>query len=328
VTAADPSGVPPTSSSSGRTAGGPRPGGLVTDSRELAGYDFLSPVKLPREHQRTLQLCAQVLAPRLELLFTAQLHVVCRVTPTGVEQLTVEEFVAADPGPVVAAPLTLDPLPGTVAVVLPLVTALTCVDHMLGGSGGAQPQRPLTEIERPLVHALLAATLPDLQGAFAEFVEVQPAFGGLEESPQAVLTVAPAGPAVALTFELAVGEHVGTLSLGAPLQTLLPSLQRHSEAAAVSPGERAARPASHELLTDGLGAVHIDVSVRFCSMPMLSHELAALRPGDLITLDHPVDRPLDIVTGGEVFGHALATRQGTRLACVVVPGVDRKEPSA
>ena len=64
------------------------------------------------------------------------------------------------------AVVTIDPLPGTVLLEISSAAAMTAIDHMLGGPGGAQPERPLTEVEMPLLRGLLERMLGELRYGF------------------------------------------------------------------------------------------------------------------------------------------------------------------
>ena len=44
-----------------------------------------------------------------------------------------------------------------------------------------------------------------------------------------------------------------------------------------------------------------------------------LRPGDIVPLEHPVTRPLTVMSAGVTFAYAVAGSSGRRLACLVVP---------
>jgi flagellar motor switch protein FliM len=311
--------VPPTAPRPGR-APGPKSGGLVTDGRLPSSYDFLRPAKLPREHLRTLNMVFETFAHRLAVLLTYNLRVVCRVTPFSVRHSSTEEHVAVLNEPTVIAPLTLEPLPGTALLELSREAAMVCVDHLLGGSGGLpQPQRALSEIETPLIRDLLTDILAELRDSFAGVEDIYPSFGALEYDPQLVqFGGGPADTMLVASFELTIGEVSSIVSLCLPLQGLLPSLQRYHDQSAVSASERAARQAAHKLLSNRLQEVPIDLSVRFDAIRMQSTALLGLRPGDVVPLGHLVDRPLEITADGQTFGHAMATKRGSRLACHIV----------
>ncbi|HEU5474224.1 MAG TPA: flagellar motor switch protein FliM [Actinophytocola sp.] len=293
---------------------------MVTDGRIPLAYDFLRPVKLAREHLRTLNVVSETFAHRLAVLLTYNLRVVCRVTPYAVQHSSIEEHVAWISEPTVIAPLSLEPLPGTALLEISRNTAMVCVDHLLGGRGGDdQPQRPLSEIETPLFRDLITEILAELRDSFAGIEDIYPSFGALEYDPQLVqFGGGPTDSMLVASFELAVGEVTSVLSLCLPLQGLMPALQRYHDQAAVSASERAARQAAHELLSDRLQEVPIEVNVRFDSVKMQSTQLLGLHPGDVVPLGHPVDRPLEITADGQIFGHAVATKRGKRLACQIV----------
>ena len=296
----------------------PRPSGLVADGRPLSAYDFLRPAKLPREHLRTLQVTYETFAHRLGVLLTSNLRVVCRVELTGVEQRTAADHLAAVAPDQVAVPVALVPLPGSAALGLSRSMAMTWVDHMLGGTGGEQPQRQLSDIEVPLVRDLLADVVTDLGVAFGEFTSVSPIPGALEYDPALVQPVGPADALVVATFELSVGAATSDLWLSVPLQALQPALHRHHESASVTTGEREARSAARDQLTEGLHEVPVEVSARLAPARMCSADLLDLRLGDVVALGHPVDRPMEITTAGVRFGRAVPTGRGAHLTCQVV----------
>jgi flagellar motor switch protein FliM len=319
--AADLSGVPTTPLSPGRSGGAALSGGLVTDGRAPKAYDFLRPSKVAREHQRALQTVADEFAHRLGILLTTRLRVMCRVEPASIEQVSVGDHLASLTDPVIIVPMSLEPLGGIGMFEMRLVTAMTCLDHMLGGKGGVQPERPLSSIETPLLRGLMTDALSELGLAFADVVTIRPVLGQFEYNPQLTQLAQLGGATEALivgTYDLTVGESTSLLTLVLPLQSVLPAMQRHLDQISVGAGERAARQAARDLLTARLREVPIDVTVVFTPVRLLSDQLLDLRPGDVVPLDHPVDVPLDITAAGEVFGRAIATKRGHRLACQVV----------
>ena len=62
---------------------------------------------------------------------------------------------------------------------------MAAIDHMLGGPGGAQPERPLTDIEMPLLRGLLDRMLGELRYALrAASSAISPSCAGIEYNPQ------------------------------------------------------------------------------------------------------------------------------------------------
>ena len=59
------------------------------------------------------------------------------------------------------------------------------------------------------------------------------------------------------------------------------------------------------------------MSVRFVPRTVPTTRLLDLKVGDLVRLDHPVERPLDLVSAGVVCARGVAGAQGPRAACLI-----------
>lgn len=300
----------------GRTGRSGRPG--TGQRAKPVLYDFRRPASLARENVRTLQIVYETFGRRYATLLTSSLRVASRVTLVSIEQLTYDEYVSGLTNPTLMGLVELDPLPGTAVLELPLATAMVCVDHLLGGPGGPQPQRPLSEIEAPLVRGLLDQLLGELCYALEPLAQVRVKLSGIEYNPQFVQASAASDAVVVASFEMKVGsaeECVSTLCL--PLAMILPRLHEDVDVV-LTDTQRRSREHAHRDMVTGLQDVPVEVSVRFAPLPMRTDELVALRPGDVIRLGHPVSAPLEVRAADITFGHAVAGNQGSRLACLVV----------
>ena len=289
-----------------RRGGGPTP------------YDFRRPIKLSREHVRTLQIAFETYARSCGTLLTTRLRVVSNVTLASIEQLNYDEYVAALSNPTVIATVTIDPLPGTVLMELSSSMAMTAIDHMLGGPGGPQPERPLTEVEMPLLRGLLERMLGELRYGFETLVEISPKLREIEYNAQFLRAHQPGDAVVIASFEMKIGTEECVASICLPFNTILPVLERQ-ELIELTPAERMVRDSAHRSLTAGLSAAPIDVAVRFQPIRMRTDDIVDLRPGDVVPLGHPTSLPLEVTVNETVFAHAVPGNQGARLACLVVP---------
>jgi flagellar motor switch protein FliM len=287
-------------------------------------YDFRRPIKLSREHIRTLQIAFETYARSCSTLFTTRLRTVSSVSVISIEQLTYEEYVATLDNPTVIATVTLDPLPGMVLMEMATPAVMTALDHMLGGPGGPQPERPLTDVEMPLLRGLIERMLSELRYGFEQLVDISPKLKDVEYNVQFLRAHQPGDAVVVASFEMKVGteECVGSICL--PFGTILPVLERQ-EMIELTPAERLAREAALRNLTAGLAAAPIDVAVRFQPIRMRTDDIVDLRPGDVVPLGHPTSVPLEVTVNATVFAHAVPGNQGARLACLVVPSPTEEE---
>lgn len=307
---------PPSTVSSARTPG--RMSSRRVGSAGPQPYDFRRPIKLSREHVRMLQMAFETYARSLGTLLTTRLRAVSQVSLVAIEQVTYDEYVSTLNNPTVLAAVTVEPLPGSMVFELSLSTAMACIDHMLGGPGGAQPQRPLTDVEMPLLRGLLDRVLGELRYGFEQITDLQPKLGAIEYNPQFMRAHSPGDAVVVASFEVKVGGEECVASICLPFNTILPVLHTDSSEE-LSAAERTARDTAHRNLAAGLASAPIDVAVRFQGTRMRTNDIVDLRPGDIVPLTHPVTAPLAITVNDTTFAHAVPGNQGARLACLVVP---------
>ncbi len=287
-------------------------------------YDFRRPIKLSREHVRTLQIAFETYARSCGTLLTTRLRVVSSVTLAAIEQLNYDEYVASLANPTVVAVVTIDPLPGSILLEMSSAAAMTALDHLLGGPGGAQPQRPLTEVEMPLLRGLLERMLGELRYGFEQFADIQPKLREIEYNAQFLRAHQPGDAVVIASFDMKIGTEECLASICLPFTTVLPVLEKETTVEPTT-AERLARDTAYRNLTAGLSAAPIDVAVRFQPIRMRTDDIVDLQPGDVVPLGHPTILPLEITVNETVFAHAVPGNQGARLACLVVPAPPKEE---
>jgi flagellar motor switch protein FliM len=287
-------------------------------------YDFRRPIKLSREHIRTLQIAFETYARSCGTLLTTRLRVVSSVALVSIEQLNYDEYVASLANPTVIAVVSIEPLTGTVLVEMSTSAAMTAIDHMLGGPGGAQPERPLTEVEMPLLRGLLERMLGELRYGFEQLVTISPKLKDIEYNAQFLRAHQPGDALVVASFEMKIGGEDCVATIGLPFNTILPVLEK-TETVELTPAERMVRDNSLRNLTAGLSAAPIEVAVRFHPIRMRTDDIVDLRPGDVVPLGHPTSVPLEVTVNETVFAHAVPGNQGARLACLIVPPPPKEE---
>ena len=312
-------------------AGTARSGGRMNrrSSSRSAGpvlYDFRRPTKLTREHYRMLQMAYETFARRYTTLLTSTLRVASQVTLIAIEQITYDEYVSGLDNPTCMFMVELEPMPAKTIFEMSQSMPLVWIDHLLGGPGGTQPVRPLTEIETPLVYGLLERVLGELRYSFEAIVELTPRIVGLEYNPQFAQAASATDAVIIVSFEMRVGAEECIATVCIPFSGLLPHLATDADATGLSAAQRQVRDAAMRSMTTGLGNTPVEVSVRFNAVLMSPRDLITLRPGDIVPLEHPVTNPLAVTSAGVTFAHAVAGSSGQRLACLVVPPPQEDSP--
>ncbi len=290
----------------------------ATPAGELVPYDFRHPTKLAREHVRLLQMTYETFARRLTTVLTSGLRQVCQVSVTEITQQSYDDYIAGLETPTLMVPIEIPPLTGTGVLEMSLPIALAAIDHLLGGPGGQQQNRGLTDIEASLLAGLLDQMLGVLSYSFESLVPIKAVAGPIEYNPPFLQAASAADAVVVGEFEMVVGRERSRLTLCLPLAPLLPILiaQRPREVAPI--GAQASTDQAARRVRQRLGDVSVEVSVRFRPIGITPTRLMNLAVGDLLVLDHRSGAPLTVEIGGTGFVQAIAGKSGTRLAALVV----------
>jgi len=126
------------------------------------------------------------------------------------------------------------------------------------------------------------------------------------------------GSVIVGSFQMKVGNQACVSTLCIPFASLLPRLRDGKDRKAQTPAERAASLQSAQHVRQALGGVPVTVALTFEPVTLTPAKIVSLAPGDVVPLRHRVSLPLAVESGGVTFAYALAGRQGSRLAGLVV----------
>jgi flagellar motor switch protein FliM len=282
-------------------------------------YDFRRPMTLAREHGRVLEMAFETYARQWATQLTSRLRVMASVTLESVEMRSYDEYVGALPAMTAMVMCGVEPGRSTGVLQLPLDTAMGWIDHMLGGPGAPlDVEREFTDIEWQLLRDLLQHALADLTYAFASVCPLDVTLRSVQYNPQFVQAVAASEPVIIATFALRVADREATATLMIPADVLLGSLRAGEALDSRTADEIAAHFAARERITEQVLDVPVGVQVRFAPLTVNAAHIARLAVGDVVSLRHNADLPLDVVVGDVRLGTAAIGSSGARLACLVV----------
>jgi flagellar motor switch protein FliM len=290
---------------------------MPASREDVVPYDFRRPTKLSREHVRMLQFAYGTFARRLTTLLTSGLRQVCQVSLSDISQQSYEEYITALESQTLMVPFTAAPLAGTCVLQFSLPVALAAVDYMLGGPGGEQVPRQLTEIEVTLLRGLIEQMTSVLRYALEPVAAINPDLGAIEYNPQFVQAAGATDAMVVADFDMIVGSEQSRVTLCMPLAPLLPLLIAQRPRS-LDGDDVDGLASDARQLRERLGEVPLEVCVEFEPLSLTPGRILHLTEGDLVVLDHRVGAPLTVRAGGSAYAHAIAGRSGSRLAALIV----------
>ena len=299
-------GPAPRPASGGRTRG-PQP------------FDFRRPRTLSRDQVRALHIVGETFARQFTTVLSMSLRSVCQVSLGTTDHMSYDEYVRSSPNPTLLALISLDPLPGTALLQVPLQVSMGIVERLLGGSGESpQPQRALSDIESALVREVLDRVVHEISYAFESLSPTQAAVSHLESNPHFAQVAAPSDMMVVLGLEVRIGAVAGTSTLALPHAALQPALENvtsqslFANRSGVDPREAAAA------LRTRLRSTSVDVAVQFQPVVLTSAQILSLQVGDVVPLRHDVCEPLAVTAEGSHVAYAVSGGKGRRLAAMIV----------
>ena len=250
---------------------------------------------------------------------SSRLREPCSVVHDGLSLRTYDDYVSILPNPSALVLCQVDVTRQAAMVQLPVGAVLVWVDFLFGGTGlGDNRERELTDIELVVVRDLMQRALDDLSYSFASIVPLAVTVRSVQYNPQFVQATSAADSVVVASFTLKIGrrEDAATLMLPADLMLVEP----HSDDIDADRAAEQARTrqVARERLDHLVQTVPVDVAVQFTPVVVHPRDVVGLAVGDVLPLEHPATRPLDVVVDNVVLAQAAAGSHGSRLACQIV----------
>jgi flagellar motor switch protein FliM len=282
--------------------------------RRVVPYNFRRPDRMSKEQVRALYLLHDMFSHSLSSSLPIFLRTISEVTLISVEQQAYVEYLYGLPDPTAIFTLTMHPLPGVSVLEVNPSLAFPVIDRLLGGQGTALSEpRGLTEIEQKILESFLKVVIDDLREAWKPMMELEMEIVGRETRPQLLQIVAPNEVVLSIVFHVQVGEARGMMSLCIPALILEPIMQKFNQS--FYSRTREAAPEQTHALLEMLSAVPFPVAAELHGTTASMEDLLTLAPGDVLKLDHPIDRPVEISVGNIVKFYAdLAAHNGRTAA--------------
>ncbi len=296
----------------------------TNDPMTIAPVDFRRPSRVGRDAIVALESTHEVFARRLSTTWSASSYAAVEVEHVASEQLSIDDFVRSLPTPTALGTVRVGGLGAVAFVQVDLPFALLFIERLLGGPGDAAlapvDRRP-TELESALLsHELLQPAVTAIDEALRDLEGDTSNLLTFETAPQPLQLGSPGELLLMLTYQVEVRGDLpatGLVTLAYPVAPLV----AHLDTLLTGPGHQDGDDPD-QLWTSRLAATvldaTLDVRARVGGTAMPASALAALEPGDVLRLDHPADRPADLVVDERLLGTGHLGKRHRKIAVQIV----------
>lgn len=300
------------------------PLGMTEKRKRVVPYNFRRPDRLSKEQIRALYLLHDMFSHTLSSSLPIFLRTISEVTLISIEQQAYLEYLQGLADPTFLFTCSMQPLQGTMAIEINPVVAFPIVDRMLGGAGAAtQETRTATEIELKIMEGFLQLVMDDICEAWKPIMELDMQIVGKETRPQMLQIVPPNEVIISIVFHIQIGDARGTMGFCIPAIMLEPIMHLFNQSSYTRSRETPVEET--RALLDTLSDVTFPISAELERTSALMHDLLSLSPGDVLRLDHSIDKPLKVnVSGINKFYGELGAHNGRVVVLLTKPSENNK----
>ncbi len=287
--------------------------------RQIRLYDFHRPEKLSREHQAALRILHDNLARIAATNLSAHVRSAVKVSLIALDQFTYSEFTERLSTPVVLGVAEFSPLEGKVGIEIRPEITFPMIERLLGNPGEAENlQRPLTDLEAAVVKTVFQRIIEGAGEAWRDVMPLEGKLAALETSPFFTQFAPPSEMMLVAGLLVEMGDHQGRINLAWPyimLESVLPQLSLQYWMGGAGTREEGCESSAEEMqLRQHLMDVQVPVTVELGRTGVAIRDLLDLNVGDVLRLDQPVDRSLDVHVDGKHVFSGWPGRVGNSLA--------------
>src|SRR5690625_3419534 len=283
--------------------------------KKVRVYDVKRALRFSKDQIRSIYRVHENYARLLTTFFSAQLRTYVNITVASVDQIPYEEFIRSIPNMTILNDYSVEPLEGRIILEVNTNIAYSKMDHQLGGQEyGDYSDDNLTEIETLLISQLFDKSIPNLQEAWSSIVEIDPVLEEFEVNPQFLQLVSPNETVVVVSLNTKIGDVSGMINICIPhivLEPIVPKLTAHYW---MQTGTKERDPKTYSELTNLVKQVDVTTTALLGKSTITLKDLLYLKQGDLIALDQPIDKPLQLVINNEPKMLVQVGKQNKKLA--------------
>ena len=269
-----------------------------TSTQKAQPYDFRRPDRIAKDQLRAIRMLHENFARNLASSLSAYLRAYVMVNLVSVEQIPFVEFMQCLPSPTSMIALGMKPYDGNALLEINPSLVFPILEMLLGGPGKmVTVTRKITEIEQSILDGLLRIFLQDLRTSWQAVTNLEFTIESHETEPQLLQILAPNEAVVAISIEIRIGEMAGMMNIGIPSIIVKMLRQKFDQQWSVRKTQATEDELARVMRLIRPALLHLDV--RLQGQVMDVGTLLELSEGDVLALDYPIEKPVDMTVNGK-----------------------------
>lgn len=264
------------------------------ESKLIRSYDFRTANKFSKDQMRTLHFIYDNFATRLTTYLSGTLRTICEVEVISIEEQSFSELSNSMPIPVIVAIVSMPPLHGNVILEITPVIAYEIISRLLGGAGQSEnTDKAFTEIELSIMERVIRRMLTLNDEAWEKINKVKTALDRVETSSQYAQIVSANEPIAIVTMNVKIGETSDIINLCIPhvaVQPIAKQLVIKSWYTDIGYG----RASGEKDYRERLSGIFLNLHSVFNTTPATVGDIMNTKVGDVIQIDHNINRPVTV----------------------------------
>ncbi|MCR4440964.1 MAG: flagellar motor switch protein FliM [Peptococcaceae bacterium] len=264
-------------------------------SKKIRVYDFRRPSKFSKDQLYTLEVLYDNFGRLLTTMLSGSLRTRVMAKVASVDQITYEEFIRSIPNPTILNIFSMLPLEGKGILEINPVIGFSIIDRLFGGPGLSSIKgRPLTEIEKSVMERVAERILNLFTDAWSSLLQVNAYLESIEINPQFTQVLSPLEMVVIITINMQIGETEGLVNICLPCLMLEPLSDKLNTKFWFSGSVRSVNQDNSRHIKRIIEKTDVPVSVILGTNTISLSELLELQVGDVINLEQPVNRDVEV----------------------------------
>lgn len=258
----------------------------VEKSKKVKKYDFRNPQKIAKDQLRTLEIIHENFGRLFQTFLSGYLRAPVKISILSVDQFAYSEFSNAISNPAFLSIINVPPLNGQLLIDMSINVAYTIIDRLLGGEGAHEQElRVFTEIEMSLLESMMRKTMPLINEAWSNVIDLNPLLDRIEANPQ-FAQIVPSNETIALiTMNIEIGHMEGMLNICIPYLLIEPILDKLNTKYWFSTTKNELSQRELLEIKNRLLNTRIPVRAELGSTTVRVRDVLNLQKGDVIKLD-------------------------------------------